>query len=207
MKTVPDYTIEERCDEPVCGVDEAGRGALCGPVVAAAVILDKDDYPIEINDSKMLSQNLRERLFQQIIRSGTVGVGLANVDEVEELNVLNAALLAMERAISNLGVIPETALIDGNRLPSLSCAGRAVVRGDRVSVSIAAASIVAKVTRDRLMSELSVEYPGYGWDANAGYGTPRHLRAIRSLGITRHHRKGFSPIAKILEEKIIHKSR
>lgn len=201
MKSLPDFTIEKGCDGPVCGVDEVGRGALCGPVIAAAVILDSDDCPIGINDSKMLSRNSREQLHQQIVRSGAVGLGLAEVEEVEELNVLKAAFVAMERAVSNLSLVPETALIDGNKLPNLSCASRAVVRGDRISMSIAAASIVAKVTRDRLMTDLAVRYPGYGWESNAGYGTPQHLQAIRDLGITRHHRKRFGPVARMLEER------
>ena len=200
MKKLPDFTIEEECDGPVCGVDEVGRGALCGPVVAAAVILDRDDCPIGINDSKRLSRNRREELCEEIVLSAAVGVGLAEVAEVEELNVLNATLVAMERAVSSLCLIPETALIDGNTVPNLFCSSRAVVRGDQISVSIAAASIIAKVTRDRLMTDLAAQYPGYGWEANSGYGTRQHIQAIRTLGITRHHRRGFGPVARILDE-------
>ena len=198
MKTIPDFTIEEKFGGLVCGVDEVGRGALCGPVVAAAVILDKSNYPDGINDSKLLSRSKRERLYTELLRSASVGLGSAQAGEVDRINVLNAALLAMERAVSNLCLIPEMALVDGNRIPKLFCPARPVVSGDRTSISIAAASIVAKVTRDRLMTKLAFQHPGYGWEANAGYGTPQHIDAIKTMGITTHHRRGFGPVARVL---------
>ena len=198
MKPIPDFTIEEKFGGLVCGVDEVGRGALCGPVVAAAVILDKRNYPDGINDSKLLPRSKREGLHTELLRSASVGLGSAQVGEVEQLNVLNAALLAMERAVSNLCLMPEMALVDGNRVPKLVCPARSVVGGDRKSISIAAASIVAKVTRDRLMAKLASQHPGYGWETNSGYGTPQHIEAIRTAGITRHHRRGFGPVATAL---------
>jgi len=198
MKTTLDFTIEEKFGGLVCGVDEVGRGALCGPVIAAAVILDKSDYPNGINDSKLLSRSKRERLYEELLRSASIGLGSAGAGEVDKLNVLNASLLAMERAVSNLCLMPEFALVDGNRIPDLFCPARSVVGGDRASISIAAASIVAKVTRDRLMAKLALQHPGYGWEANAGYGTPQHIEAIKTVGVTRHHRRGFGPIARAL---------
>ena len=198
MKNIPDFTIEDKFNGLVCGVDEVGRGALCGPVVAAAVILDENNYPAGINDSKLLPRSKREGLHTELLRSASVGLGSAQVGEVEQLNVLNAALLAMERAVSNLCLMPEMALVDGNRVPKLVCPARSVVGGDRKSISIAAASIVAKVTRDRLMAKLAFEHPGYGWEANAGYGTPQHIDAIKIMGITTHHRRGFGPVARAL---------
>ena len=201
MKTIPDFTIEEKFGGLVCGIDEVGRGALCGPVVAAAVVLDKHNYPDGINDSKLLPRSKRERLYTELLRSASVGLGSAQVGEVEQLNVLNAALLAMERAVSNLCLMPEMALVDGNRTPKLVCPAQPVVGGDRKSMSIAAASIVAKVTRDRLMATLAFRYPGYGWETNSGYGTPQHIEAIRITGITRHHRRGFGPVARALAKR------
>jgi ribonuclease HII len=201
MRSIPDFTIEEKCGGLVCGVDEVGRGALCGPVVAAAVIVDRSDCPDGINDSKLLSRGKRERLYKELMRSASVGVGSAKAGEVDRLNVLNATLLAMERAVSNLCLMPEMVLVDGNKVPNLLCATRSVVGGDRISISIASASIVAKVTRDRLMAKLSLQHPAYGWEANAGYGTPQHIEAIRTKGITRHHRRGFGPVAKALAKR------
>ena len=198
MKPIPDFTIEEKFGGLVCGVDEVGRGALCGPVVAAAVILDKHNYPDGINDSKLLSRSKREGLHTELLRSASIGLGSAQVGEVEQLNVLNAALLAMERAVSNLCLMPEMALVDGNRIPKLVCPAQSVVGGDSKSISIAAASIVAKVTRDKLMAKLASQHPGYGWETNSGYGTPQHIEAIRTAGITRHHRRGFRPVATAL---------
>tara|TARA_Y100000758_G_scaffold256712_1_gene193819 strand:+ start:166 stop:774 length:609 start_codon:yes stop_codon:yes gene_type:complete len=201
MKTIPDFTIEEKFSGLVCGVDEVGRGALCGPVVAAAVILDKNDCPDGINDSKLLSRSKRERLYTELLRCASVGLGSAQAGEIDRLNVLNATLLAMERAVSNLCLMPGMALVDGNRVPKLFCPSRPVVGGDRTSISIAAASIVAKVTRDRLMTKLAFQHPGYGWEANAGYGTPQHIEAIKTAGITRHHRRGFGPVARALAKR------
>ena len=191
---LPDFSIESGFMGQVCGIDEAGRGPLAGPVVAAAVILDRLDTPIGINDSKTLVRSKRELLFKRIIATSQVGVGFASVEEIDKINILNATMAAMERAVVELASAPNVALVDGNRVPKLSCATYPVVGGDRRSLSIAAASIVAKVTRDDLMVKLSIAHPGYGWDRNVGYGTEEHMEALSSLGVTPHHRKSFSPV-------------
>ena len=191
---LPDFSIESRFMGQVCGIDEAGRGPLAGPVVAAAVILDRLDTPVGINDSKTLVRSKRELLFKRIIATSQVGVGFASVEEIDKINILNATMAAMERAVVELGSAPNVALVDGNRVPKLSCATYPVVGGDRRSLSIAAASIVSKVTRDHLMTKLSIAHPGYGWDRNVGYGTEEHMEALSSLGVTPHHRKSFAPV-------------
>ena len=191
---LPDFSIESRFMGQVCGIDEAGRGPLAGPVVAAAVILDRLDTPVGINDSKTLVRSKRELLFKRIIATSQVGVGFASVEEIDKINILSATMAAMERAVVELASAPNVALVDGNRVPKLSCATYPVVGGDRRSLSIAAASIVAKVTRDHLMMKLSIAHPGYGWDRNVGYGTEEHMEALSSLGVTPHHRKSFSPV-------------
>jgi ribonuclease HII len=204
---VPDFVIERQCDGIVCGIDEAGRGPLAGPVVAAAVILDQRRFRGELrrvlDDSKALSRELRERCYAGLcagVPGGVVaiGVGAASAAEIDRINVLRADLLAMRRAMAALeartGKRPAIALVDGNVAPSLLCAVRTIVRGDSSSLSIAAASIVAKVTRDRIMRTLARRYPGYGWETNAGYPTAEHIAAIRRLGVTPHHRRSFAPI-------------
>jgi len=198
MKRLPDFSIEEEFSGIVCGVDEAGRGALCGPVVAAAVILDKSNWPEGINDSKVLSARKRESLYANIFLTGTVGVGSVEAYEVDRLNVLQASLLAMERAVSALNLIPAMALIDGDYAPRMTCPTRCLVGGDGISLSIAAASIVAKVSRDRIMRVLASKHPGYGWDANVGYPTRQHLEALQHIGVTEHHRRTFGPVARAL---------
>ncbi|VUX47605.1 ribonuclease HII, degrades RNA of DNA-RNA hybrids [Candidatus Defluviicoccus seviourii] len=199
---MPDFTLEEEVGGIVAGVDEAGRGPLAGPVVAAAVIIDRARLAprllAQIDDSKRLSRARREAVFEALADVAHIGIGQADVDEIDRINILQASLLAMRRAVAQLRVQPETALIDGNRAPELSCRSRCVVGGDRLSVSIAAASIVAKVTRDRLITELARLYPGYGWERNAGYGTKEHLDALQILGITPHHRRSFRPVSDIL---------
>jgi len=186
-------------DAPVCGIDEVGRGPLAGPVVAAAVILDPAAVPPGIADSKRLAPARRAALAEALAASAAVGIGMASVEEIDALNILNAAHLAMRRAAEALARPPAAALIDGNRLPpGLPCAARAIVGGDARCLSIAAASIVAKVTRDRLMDGLAAEHPGYGWERNRGYGTAEHLAALARLGVTPHHRRYFAPIHKIL---------
>ena len=195
----PDLTLEAAHGGAVAGLDEAGRGPWAGPVVAAAVILNGDTVPAGIDDSKALAPARREALFAQLRETAVIGVGTASVAEIDRLNILAATMLAMGRAVAALATAPAHALVDGNRLPALPCPATAVVGGDRRSLSIAAASIVAKVTRDRVMAGLAGEFPGYGWERNAGYGTPEHRAALARLGVTSHHRRSFAPIARLLE--------
>ena len=182
----------------ICGIDEAGRGPLAGPVVAAAVILDKGRTPAGITDSKLLTRAKREELFRKIKNQATIGIGIADVDEIEEVNILNATLAAMVRAYDQLIPVPAVALVDGNRSPKLNCRVHTVIGGDALSLSIAAASIVAKVTRDNLMVNLAGSYPGYGWERNAGYATSEHLAALALHGVTPHHRRTFAPVSRAL---------
>ena len=182
----------------VAGIDEAGRGPWAGPVVAAAVILDRDHTPAGLDDSKRLSASRREDLYRALVRGADVGIGVATVDEIDELNILQATFLAMRRAAAAVTAKPELALVDGNAAPGLSCPVRTIVKGDQKCPSIAAASIVAKVTRDRLMTELAREYPNYGWERNKGYGTKDHRQALIRHGVTPHHRRSFKPIHKML---------
>ncbi|HEX9647088.1 MAG TPA: ribonuclease HII [Alphaproteobacteria bacterium] len=190
----PDYAWEAAVPAPVCGVDEAGRGPLAGPVVAAAVILAPGRIPAGIDDSKRLAPARRAALDAALRRDAEVALGIASVDEIDILNVLQASLLAMARAVAGLPRPPASALIDGTFAPALACPARALVRGDARSLSIAAASIVAKCARDRIMAELALSFPGYGWETNAGYGTPAHLAALARLGPSPHHRRGFAPV-------------
>lgn len=203
MAKLPDLSFEEaalaRGFTLVAGVDEAGRGPLCGPVVAAAVILDPARLPGGLNDSKKLSEARREALYAAIRAQAEVGVGHASVEEIDALNILRASHLAMVRALAALPRAPDHCLIDGNLLPrDLTLSAEAVVRGDGRALSIAAASIVAKVTRDRIMVDLAQQHPGYGWEKNAGYPTRDHLSALRNLGVTPHHRRSFKPVHNIL---------
>jgi ribonuclease HII len=180
---------------PVAGVDEAGRGPLAGPVVAAAVILDPANIPDGIADSKVLEPAVRRALYLQILTTAQVGVGVAGVDRIDTKNILNASLWAMKRAIAQLPARPRLALIDGNKVPPrLRCQSRAIVRGDAKCLSIAAASIVAKVTRDAMMIELARAYPDYGFERHKGYATPEHHAAIERLGVTPHHRRSFKTV-------------
>ena len=199
----PDFSYETALARTghcwIVGVDEAGRGPLAGPVTAAAVRLDPDDLPQGLQDSKRLSVAAREALFGQIMARGAVGIGHASPAEIDEINILQATWLAMRRAIAALPCAPDHLLIDGNRLPpGLPCPAQAIIKGDGKVASIAAASIVAKVTRDRIMARLDLVYPGYGWAENAGYPTKRHKNAIADLGPTPEHRRSFAPIRKIL---------
>ena len=186
----------------ICGVDEAGRGPLFGNVVAAAVILDPK-APIEgLGDSKKLTEKVRERLYDQIYaRAISVGVGRASVEEIDQLNILQASMLAMQRAVESLSRQPDLALIDGNRCPVLTCASEAIIKGDAKEISIGAASIVAKATRDLFMIKLAKKYPKYDWHKNFGYGTKAHLCGLIKHGVTKHHREKFKPIHNILLEK------
>ena len=184
---------------PICGVDEVGRGPLAGPVVAAAVILQKGRIPKGLNDSKQLDEESREELFPQILEMAVaVGVGEASVGEIDLVNIRQATHLAMARAVRALAIAPSFALVDGNDPPALPCKCDTLVGGDGRSLSIAAASIVAKVTRDRMMIRLHQEHPGYNWRSNKGYGTPEHYSGLKLHGITVHHRRSFAPIRDIL---------
>jgi len=181
--------------EFVVGVDEAGRGPLAGPVIAAAVILDPKKNIDGVMDSKKLSEKKREILFDIICEEAIAyAIGRADVKEIDELNILQASLLAMQRAVNSLHVKPAKALIDGNRCPQLYCPAEAIIKGDDKVPAISAASILAKVTRDREMFGYDEKYPGYGFAAHKGYGTKKHLAAIDELGITEIHRKSFAPI-------------
>ena len=183
----------------LAGVDEVGRGSLIGPVYAAAVILDKSINQKILKDSKSLSKEQREELFSYIKKNSIWAIGKASVKEIENINILHASLLAMKRAIKKLKNKPSLVLIDGNKLPELENYNlRYVIKGDQKIPSISAASIIAKVSRDKFITKLSKQFNNYGWDTNSGYGTKEHLRAIKKLGITRHHRKTFSPISSLL---------
>ena len=197
---MPDLTLENSLDGLVAGVDEAGRGPLCGPVMAAAVIFPTppgDELASRIDDSKKLTARSRDALYAALWDSDAViAVGAASVAEIERLNILHASMLAMQRAVRRLRLRPVVALIDGNRVPQgLPCAGQAVVGGDARSLSIAAASIIAKVVRDRCLLRLDRRWPGYGWAGNAGYPTATHLAALGRLGPTPHHRMAFRPLS------------
>jgi len=205
---MPHYIYESRVLKtiagPVCGVDEAGRGPLAGPVVAAAVILDRKRIPRGLNDSKQLSEDVREELYPQIMEMAVaVGVGEASVGEIDLVNIRQATHLAMARAVRALTVPAEFALVDGNDAPALPCRCDTLVDGDARSLSIAAASIIAKVTRDRMMVRLHEEHPGYCWHSNKGYGTPEHYVGLKAHGVTVHHRRSFAPIRAILTGQTI----
>mgnify|MGYP006149331435 FL=1 len=198
----PDFTFEEdlisRGVLCVAGVDEVGRGPLAGPVTAAAVILDPANIPDGLNDSKMLSRKKREALEPLIFANAEVSIAHATVEEIDEINILRASHLAMERAIAGLGRV-DHALIDGNMIPrGLIIPATTIIKGDARSLSIAAASIVAKICRDRIMVGLAQQYPGYGWDTNAGYGSKSHISALHRLGVTPHHRRSFKPVHNML---------
>ena len=196
---MPDFVIEDGCRGVVCGVDEAGRGPLAGPVVAAAVVIDRACFSEELrdnlDDSKLLRRGMREACLDALRHCARIGVGAASVREIDRINILRASLLAMSRAVAALGVRPDIALIDGNMTPpALPCPARTIVGGDGLSFSIAAASVVAKVTRDRIMRALAARHPGYAWDTNVGYSTRAHFAAIAAFGITVHHRRSFAPV-------------
>jgi ribonuclease HII len=200
--TGPDFSFEHdliaRGVLNVVGVDEVGRGPLAGPVTAAAVILDPTNIPDGLNDSKALSAKKREALEPLIFANAEVSIAHATVEEIDEINILRASHLAMERAIAGLGRVGH-ALIDGNMIPrGLIVPATTIIKGDARSVSISAASIVAKICRDRIMVELAQQYPGYGWDTNAGYGSKSHISALQNLGVTPHHRRSFKPVHNML---------
>lgn len=207
MSTAPDSSFElaalSRGFTRIAGVDEVGRGPLCGPVTAAAVVLDLSRIPAGLNDSKQLSHKRRAELVAHITATAQVSVAHASVEEIDALNILQASHLAMIRAIEGLAVPPDHVLIDGNRMPkALAISAETIVKGDARSVSIAAASIVAKEVRDALMVDLAQQYPGYGWERNAGYPTKEHLRALLDFGVTPVHRRSFKPVHNILCQDI-----
>jgi ribonuclease HII len=200
---MPNFAFERRSTGIVCGIDEAGRGPLAGPVVAAAVILDQHRFPRSLHqrldDSKLLTADERDACCRALWRcadrgSAYIGVGAASAREIDGINILRAALLAMARAVAALAVRPDLALVDGNVAPPLPCPVQTIVKGDGLSFSIAAASVVAKVTRDRIMRALARRYQGYGWETNVGYATRAHGAAILELGPSPHHRRSFAPV-------------
>ncbi len=202
---MPDFTIESAHGGLVAGVDEAGRGPLAGPVVAAAVVFPRGVPAVLaplLDDSKRLDPEARASAYAALLASGAaeIGVGAASVREIVRINILRASLLAMARAVGRLPGAPELALVDGNVAPALGCAVRCVVGGDARSLSIASASIVAKVVRDRLMARLACRCPGYGWETNAGYATGSHRAALRALGASRHHRPTFGSVRQLALE-------
>lgn len=203
----PDFSFEDRYTGLVCGIDEAGRGPLAGPVVAAAVVIRRDEMPAgiltQINDSKVLTAEKRAFLFSKIYEYAHVSLAEASVAEIDRLNILQASLLAMKKAHAKLRkqmhAPPVAALVDGNQKPSLDRVTiETIVQGDARSFSIAAASIIAKHYRDQLMLKHAKQFPHYGWDRNAGYGTPQHLKAIEIHGVTPLHRRSFAPVSKQL---------
>ncbi len=198
-----DFSIENEIGANfIAGCDEAGRGPLCGPVVAAAVIFPNRDIeiPVVIRDSKKMSAHQRAVAYDWITQNTIWATGQCSPAEIDELNILWASMRAMERAVASLSRAPEICLIDGNRVPK-NLQGRAVIKGDAKSLSIAAASIIAKETRDKIMHELAQKFPEYGWDRNAGYPTAEHLSAIEKYGVTEHHRRTFGPVKKCLQSR------
>ncbi|HLO20590.1 MAG TPA: ribonuclease HII [Sphingomicrobium sp.] len=186
------FKLELDFPQPLAGVDEAGCAPLAGPVIAAACVLDRDRFPRGIDDSKNLPLEKREALYERLMKSAVAwGVGIASVEEIDRINIYWARMLAMSRAVEALGLEPAWVLVDGNACPKWQRPSKAIIDGDAKCRSIAAASIIAKVTRDRIMADYALEYPGYGWETNRGYGTPEHWRALHALGPTPLHRRSF----------------
>ena len=201
------FDIEKKFGEIIVGIDEVGRGTLAGPVVAVAVYIKRslwknflEKYPdiIKINDSKKISKKVREKLYKILIKIINFGIGAASVKEIEEKNILQASLIAMERAYSSLKIDADFVLVDGIYKPKIKAKVEAIKNGDNKSISIASASIIAKVVRDNLMKKISYKYPNFFWHKNSGYGTKIHINKIKLLGITPHHRKSFKPIIKMI---------
>jgi ribonuclease HII len=186
----------------IAGCDEAGRGPLAGPVVAAAVVLDPNKIPRGINDSKRLDAQTREKLFEKICASASFAVAIAPPWRIDRDNILRASLWALARAVKALPVVPDHVFVDGRDRIDVDCACEAVIGGDGIVVSIAAASIIAKVSRDRLMTRLALEHPGYGFESHMGYSVPQHQEALRALGPTLHHRRSFAPVAQLLQGEL-----
>ncbi|NUY39327.1 ribonuclease HII [Wolbachia endosymbiont of Litomosoides brasiliensis] len=200
----PDFTLENKLSGMIAGVDEVGRGPLAGPVISAAVVFPSRSIIIEgINDSKKLTAKNRQILYEKIISIAKFGIGIASVAEINSYNILQATKLSMERALVKLGIELDYVLIDGNQPPKARWQVKSIVNGDSLSISIAAASIVAKVTRDKLMQELHNQYPKYNWYKNKGYGTKEHIDAINLYGVTGHHRKSFAPILSSIKRALL----
>lgn len=202
----PDFSYEAQAIANgaafVAGVDEVGRGPLAGPVTAAAVILDAGNIPPGLNDSKQLSAKRRQALNDQLMQCAEISIAHASVREIDQINILRASHLAMKRAVAGLRQPADMALIDGNMIPrNLAIPARAIIKGDAISLSIAAASIVAKIARDKIMWDLAQQFPGYGWETNAGYPTKSHKLALQNLGVTPHHRRSFKPVHNILYQE------
>ncbi len=209
---MPDFSIENSLssnkNKIICGIDEVGRGPLAGPVLASAVIIPNNNkikyIENEINDSKKISAKKRAYLYAEIKKIAKIAIGKASVQEIDNINILQATMLAMQRAFNNLctiyNIIPDIALIDGNKTPNLKCQTQTVIKGDQISLSIAAASIIAKCERDKIMAKLAKAYPNYGWEKNAGYGTKAHMLGIEKFGVTKHHRTSFAPVFKALHK-------
>jgi len=205
---LPDFDVETRLIKKgyrvIAGVDEVGRGCIAGPVTSAAVIVNPQNIPSGINDSKKLSLKDREKIYQVIKETCTFSVAHATADEIDQINILQASLLSMQRAIAGLNIQPDFVLVDGNKSPEgFERKSKTIVKGDSKSISIAAASIVAKITRDHIMSRLDKNFPGYAWSKNAGYPTKFHKSAILNIGITPYHRRSFKPVYNILYKKNI----
>lgn len=203
VTAAPDFSLEEaafaRGLSRVAGVDEVGRGPLAGPVTAAAVVLDPNNIPAGLNDSKKLTAKRREALTEEILKMADVCIAHCTVEEIDEHNILRASHIAMERAVAGLRSAPDHLLIDGNLIPSgLQISSEAIAKGDARSLSISAASIVAKTARDSIMMDLAQQFPGYGWETNAGYPSKKHREALVELGVTPHHRRSFKPVHNIL---------
>lgn len=194
----PCFKLEKEHPLPLAGVDEAGCAPLAGPVVAAAVVLDRERFPRGIDDSKKLPEPAREALYERLMRQARCGVGIASVEEIDALNIYWARMLAMARAVEALGFDPAFVLVDGNRCPRWERPSLPIIAGDATCRSIAAASIIAKVTRDRIMANHARDYPGYGWETNRGYPTADHRRALRELGPTPLHRRSFELVREAL---------
>ena len=198
MPATPTFELEDSFDGLVAGVDEAGRGPWAGPVVSAAVILSPQCLPAGVRDSKTLSEKRRKDIAAALWKCARIGVGVASVEEIDEMNIARATLLSMSRAVAALPAAPKVCLVDGKLKPKLPCRAYTVVKGDAKSFSIAAASIIAKTTRDRMMRELAREFPQYAWEKNKGYGVEAHREALAAHGVTPHHRRSFAPIHNML---------
>lgn len=201
---MPDYALEAAHGGLVVGIDEVGRGPLAGPVVASAVAFmapPSETLSSLLDDSKKLTVRRRMLAYEALMadEQALIGIGAASVAEIEQINIAQACYLAMRRALSRLGRTPDLALVDGKHAPKLPCPIKMVIGGDGISLSIAAASIIAKVTRDRLMARLAVRHDAYGWERNAGYGTAAHMQGLKLRGVTPHHRRGFAPIRNMIE--------
>ena len=205
IPATPDFQLEKKYilsgHKVVVGVDEAGRGCIAGPVTAGAVMFRTEDFPVDLDDSKKLTPLKRARIYEEIKEKAVISFVHVSVEEIERINILQASLKAMVLAVEKLPITPDILLVDGNRLPpNLPCKGLAVVKGDQKSLSIAAASVVAKVNRDNLMNQLAQEEPHYKWHTNKGYGTREHLEALERFGPSRHHRQSFLPLRRLFSD-------